>query len=107
MNNAKLWLVVNPTVGIPVFLGAVAVSSFAVHLALIKNTSWIESYHQGTGINATGDSAALQTEEGAATAKASYAISAGDGTEVTVILPDGTVAKAILQPPDKMASITK
>ena len=29
----KIWLVVKPTVGIPVFLGAVAVGSFAVHLA--------------------------------------------------------------------------
>ncbi|WP_135506507.1 light-harvesting protein [Roseovarius aestuariivivens] len=102
MNNAKLWLVVSPNVGIPIFLGAVAVSSFAVHLAIIKNTSWIESYHQGTGINA--DSAAL-TEEGATTSTASYAIPSTDGgTEITVILPDGTHAKAILQPPERMAS---
>jgi len=106
MNNAKLWLVVHPTVGIPVFLGAVAVSSFAVHLALIKNTTWIESYHQGTGINAGGESAALTTD-GNTTAKASYAVQAADGTELTVIMPDGTVAKAILQPPDKLAAATQ
>ena len=30
MNNSKMWLVVKPTVGIPMFLGAVAVGSFAV-----------------------------------------------------------------------------
>ena len=28
MNNAKLWLVVKPTVGIPIFLSAVAVGDF-------------------------------------------------------------------------------
>jgi light-harvesting protein B-800-850 alpha chain len=32
MNNAKMWLVVKPTVGIPLFLGAVAVGSLAVHV---------------------------------------------------------------------------
>ena len=31
MIYGKLWLVVKPTVGIPLFLGAVAVSSFLVH----------------------------------------------------------------------------
>ena len=30
MNNAKMWLVVKPTVGIPLCLSAVAVGSFAV-----------------------------------------------------------------------------
>ena len=33
MNNAKLWLVVKPTVGVPLFLTGVAVGSFAVHVA--------------------------------------------------------------------------
>ncbi|MCR9146712.1 MAG: light-harvesting protein [Rhodobacteraceae bacterium] len=105
MNNAKLWLVVSPNLGIPIFLGAVAVGSFAVHLALVKNTTWIQSFHQGEEISA--DSAAL-TEEGAAAATASYAIPATDGaTEITVILPDGTHAKALLQPPERLASATQ
>lgn len=105
MNNAKLWLVVSPNLGIPVFLGAVAIGSFAVHLAIVNNTTWIESFHEGKGINA--DSAAL-TEEGATTAKASYAMPNADGgTEITVILPDGTHAKAILQTPERMASATQ
>ena len=36
MIYGKVWLIVKPTVGIPLFLGAVAVSSFLVHyLSLI------------------------------------------------------------------------
>ncbi len=44
----KIWLVVKPTVGIPVFLGAVAVSSFAVHLALASKVDWISAYLNST-----------------------------------------------------------
>jgi light-harvesting protein B-800-850 alpha chain len=44
----KMWLVVKPTVGIPVFLGAVAISSFAVHLAVISQVDWYKSYANGS-----------------------------------------------------------
>jgi light-harvesting protein B-800-850 alpha chain len=47
MIYGKIWTVVNPSLGIPVFLGAVAITSFAVHLALVSNTTWIKAYHNG------------------------------------------------------------
>jgi hypothetical protein len=47
MNNAKMWLVVKPTVGIPLFLSAVAIGSFAVHVAVLTNTSWVGDFLQG------------------------------------------------------------
>jgi len=47
MIYGKIWTVVNPAVGIPVFLGAVAVTSFAVHLSLVSETTWIKAYHNG------------------------------------------------------------
>ena len=47
MIYGKLWLVVKPTVGIPVFLGAVAISSFAVHVALLTSTTWVKKYLNG------------------------------------------------------------
>lgn len=47
MIYGKLWLVVKPTVGIPLFLGAVAVSSFAVHYMLLTNTTWLKNYFNG------------------------------------------------------------
>lgn len=106
MNNAKLWLVVSPNVGIPVFLGAVAVSSFAVHVGIVANTSWISDYHSGVPLG-TGDmeAAGLLPETDAETSQASFALpNAEGGIEVTIILPDGTPAKAILQPSEIHAS---
>lgn len=47
MNNAKLWLVVKPTVGIPMFLAAVAIGSFLVHLTLTLNTPWVTEFFRG------------------------------------------------------------
>ena len=47
MIYGKMWCVVKPQVGIPVFLGAVAVASFCVHLALVTNTTWIKGYLNG------------------------------------------------------------
>jgi light-harvesting protein B-800-850 alpha chain len=47
MIYGKMWLHVKPGVGIPVFLGAVAVSSFAVHVALVTNTTWVKRFLNG------------------------------------------------------------
>ena len=108
MNNAKMWLVVPPAVGVPVFLGAVAVGSFAVHVAVVTNTSWVADFLSGQPLG-TGDAmeaaAMLPPDADAQTAKAAYVTDLGaDGKEVTVIMPDGTVAKATLKPNDVLAS---
>jgi len=47
MIYGKIWTVVNPAVGIPVFLGAVAVASFSVHLAIVSNTTWVKGFLNG------------------------------------------------------------
>jgi light-harvesting protein B-800-850 alpha chain len=47
MIYGKIWLVVKPTVGIPLFLGAVAVSSFLVHYMLLTHTTWLPAYYEG------------------------------------------------------------
>ncbi len=47
MIYGKMWTVVRPQLGIPLFLTAVAVSSFAVHLALVTNTPWLKAYYNG------------------------------------------------------------
>ncbi|WP_371227456.1 light-harvesting protein [Roseovarius sp. 2305UL8-3] len=104
MNNAKMWLVVSPTVGVPLFLGAVAVGSFAVHVAVLSNTTWVADFLSGNELGAGEEMSAI-TADGVDTAKASYAIPTDDGgLEVTIILPDGTPAKAILQSSDLMAT---
>ena len=47
MIYGKMWTVVKPTVGIPIFIAAVAISSFCVHLAIVSNTTWVKAFLQG------------------------------------------------------------
>ncbi len=106
MNNAKMWLVVKPTVGIPLFLSAVAIGSFAVHVAVLSKTNWYEDYLLGNELGTSAGQAALELRNGdTGVANASYTLPLGDGAqEITVILPDGTTAKAILQSTEVLAS---
>jgi len=53
MIYGKMWLVVKPTVGVPLFLGAVAVGSFSVHLAIMSNTTWVKKFLNGAAPAAT------------------------------------------------------
>ena len=89
--------------------GAVAVGSFAVHVAVLSNTSWVSDFLSGQPLG-LGDakSAALTTKEmNAETTKASYATPLPDGTEeVQVILQDGTVVKAVLQRNEVLAWVS-
>jgi light-harvesting protein B-800-850 alpha chain len=50
MIYGKMWLVVKPTVGIPLFLAAVAVSSFAVHFMLLTHTTWVPKFLEGKSV---------------------------------------------------------
>jgi light-harvesting protein B-800-850 alpha chain len=47
MNQGKIWRVVKPTVGVPLFLGAVALTSLFVHYQLLTKTTWLPAYYQG------------------------------------------------------------
>jgi light-harvesting protein B-800-850 alpha chain len=44
--------VVKPSVGIPVFIAAVAIGSFSVHLALTLNTTWVKKFLNGSAATA-------------------------------------------------------
>jgi len=44
MNQGRIWCVVNPTVGLPLFLLAVAAIAFIVHFAVLGNVDWIGAY---------------------------------------------------------------
>ncbi|MEM1066786.1 MAG: light-harvesting protein [Pseudomonadota bacterium] len=104
MNNAKMWLVVPPAVGVPLFLGAVAVGSFSVHVAVLSNTSWVSDFLSGQPLGTGDEMAAAAVSPNAEAAQASYALDLdAGGQELTVILPDGTVARAVLQPNEVLA----
>jgi len=47
MIYGKMWCVVKPSVGIPLFISAVAVASFSVHLAIVSNTTWVMAFLNG------------------------------------------------------------
>ena len=103
MNNAKMWLVVKPTVGIPLFLGGVAVTSLAVHVAVISAGvgSWYGPYVTG-GADAE-ETAAVQTEQSVMPASAeagslpAYLEADAHGNEtVRVVLPDGRTATLVV-----------
>jgi len=103
MNNAKMWLVVKPTVGVPLFLSAVAVGSFAVHVAVLSNTSWVADFLSGKplGAGAMASAALVLPEE--EVAKVSYV--PGGANEVLITMPDGTTARAVLTMPEELASL--
>jgi light-harvesting protein B-800-850 alpha chain len=52
MNQGRIWCVVNPSVGLPAFLGSVALISFTVHFAVIENADWAKRFFQGADARA-------------------------------------------------------
>ena len=40
MNQARIWWVVKPTVGLPLFLGSVALIALLVHFSILTHTTW-------------------------------------------------------------------
>ena len=47
MYYGKMWMVVRPTVGLPLFFGGVVVASLAIHTAVLTNTTWFPGFLQG------------------------------------------------------------
>jgi light-harvesting protein B-800-850 alpha chain len=47
MNQARIWLVVKPTVGLPLFLGTVLVLSLLIHFAVLSHTTWMAAFFEG------------------------------------------------------------
>lgn len=47
MNEGKIWTVVRPNHGVPLFLGTIVVMVFTVHYAILTHTTWFANYWQG------------------------------------------------------------
>ncbi len=47
MNQGRIWCVVKPTVGLPLFLGGVATISLLVHYSVMSNTTWFPAFFGG------------------------------------------------------------
>lgn len=47
MYNSKMWLVVKPSTGVPLFFAGVALTSLAIHTAVLTNTTWFPAFFNG------------------------------------------------------------
>lgn len=47
MNQGRIWTVVKPTVGLPLFLGTVLLIAILVHFAVLSNVDWFGAYWAG------------------------------------------------------------
>jgi light-harvesting protein B-800-850 alpha chain len=68
MNQGRIWCVVNPTVGLPLFLGSVALMSFTVHFAVLNNSSWMKDFYNGVPLKAATAETAVEPVAKVATA---------------------------------------
>lgn len=50
MNQGRIWCVVNPTVGLPLFIGGVLTTSFIVHASVMSNTTWMSKFFEGGAV---------------------------------------------------------
>ncbi len=69
MNQGRIWCVVHPTVGLPLFLAGVALTSLAVHASVMNHTTWMSNYWQGAARPKVAENAAAPATATAAAAK--------------------------------------
>jgi light-harvesting protein B-800-850 alpha chain len=67
MNEGKIWTVVKPSTGVPLFLGTIVVMVFTVHYAILSHTTWFASYWQGNARASVAAAPAVETAPAAAT----------------------------------------
>lgn len=95
MNQGKIWCVVNPTVGLPLFIGGVLVTSLIVHASVMTNTTWMSKFFEG-------GAAKTASAETTAVPVASNVIKTDQGYVITVtVAPDqaGKVQVSSLEVP--------
>jgi len=91
MNQGRIWCVVKPTVGLPLFLGSVALTSLAVHTAVLNNTPWMANFFSGkdmaatAAVNIKGTSpVVLKTDDGKAAFAVNITPAAGDSSSFVI-----------------------
>jgi light-harvesting protein B-800-850 alpha chain len=90
MNQGRIWCVVKPTVGLPLFLGSVALTSLAVHTAVLTNTTWMSDFFNGgkaatAQLNTSGTApVVLKTEDGKAAFAINVTPAAGDSSSFVI-----------------------
>jgi light-harvesting protein B-800-850 alpha chain len=62
MNEGRIWLYVNPSVGLPLFFVGVMAVALIVHASILINTDWMSAYWQGAAAAAPAMDAAPAAE---------------------------------------------
>ena len=103
MNNARMWTVVSPTVGLPLFFIGVAATSLIVHASVMTNSDFMGQFWSGQEMGS--ESASLNSESPIKSASATAAITASlDSGEAFIVLPDGRTGRVVFDAPVTLAS---
>jgi light-harvesting protein B-800-850 alpha chain len=85
MNQGRIWCVVQPTIGLPLFLGSVALMSFTVHFAVLNNSSWMKDFYNGVPLkSATLEDITTPSAAVAANTKSKFAIDVAESSAIAV-----------------------
>lgn len=93
MNQGRIWCVVNPSVGLPLLLGSVAITSLIVHASVMTNVPWMAAYWSGSWRNRTVTGAPVAANEGAGARVADAAVRGAPAFSVTVTPVPGVPGK--------------
>ena len=93
MNQGRIWCVVNPSVGLPLLLGSVAITSLIVHASVMTNVPWMAAYWSGSWRNKTVTGAPAASNEGAAANVADAAVRGTPAFSVKVTPMPGVPGK--------------
>lgn len=55
MIYGRMWTVVKPTVGLPLFFGFVAATALIVHIGILTHTTWYPGYLNGSKLSKTSE----------------------------------------------------
>jgi light-harvesting protein B-800-850 alpha chain len=97
MNQGRIWCVVHPTVGLPLFLGSVALTSLAVHTAVMTHTNWMSTYWQGHSkvkVNGTAETSSA-TQAGPGFAMTVTPNAASPASFIITVTPTAPAVKAV------------
>lgn len=90
MNQGRIWCVVHPTVGLPLLLGSVAVTSLIVHASIMTHTTWMGTYWMGAKArvadNSTTSNAALASAMPGFSMKVSPVAGAASGQPASFVI---------------------
>lgn len=94
MNQGRIWCVVNPSVGLPLLLGSVAITSLIVHASVMTNVPWMAAYWSGSWRNKTVTGAPAASNEGGAANVADAAARGAPAFSVKVTPMPGVPGKS-------------